>query len=158
MITHLLGQRIMTTNLKEKTQVTEYFAVRFVSLEDVLSNSEEEQYALSQTVDAVSFEVEKNVLRFEDLSLNPCTREVFRGDRPVFLTVKEFALLQYFLSRPRQVFTRSQILDQIWGYDFVGSSNILDVYVRYLRKKLEENGEARLIHTYRGVGYSLRLL
>jgi DNA-binding response OmpR family regulator len=148
----------MTTNLKEKNQGTEYFAVRFVSLEDVLSNSEEEQYALSQTVNVVSFEVEKNVLKFEDLSLNPCTREVFRGDRPVYLTAKEFDLLQYFLSCPRQVFTRSQILDHVWGYDFMGNSNILDVYIRYLRKKLEEKGENRLIHTFRGVGYTLRLL
>jgi DNA-binding response OmpR family regulator len=156
MIKHVLGQQIMTTHLKERTQVTEYFAVRFIPLEDLLSGSEKN--ILSHTTDVVSFEVEKDVLTYEDLRLDRGTREVFRGDRPVFLTVKEFDLLQYFLSRPRQVFTRSQILDQVWGYDFVGSSNVLDVYIRYLRKKLEENGETRLIHTYRGVGYSLRLL
>jgi DNA-binding response OmpR family regulator len=156
MIKHILGQQTMTTHLKERTQVAEYFAVRFIPLEDLLSSSE--QKVLSQATDVVSFEVEKNVLEFEDLSLDRGTREVFRGDRPLFLTVKEFDLLQYFLSRPRQVFTRSQILDRVWGYDFAGNSNILDVYIRYLRKKLEENGEARLIHTYRGVGYSLRLL
>jgi hypothetical protein len=80
-----LGQRIMTANLKEETQVPEYFAVRFIPFEDLFRNSRENEYALRQTIDAVSFEVEDNVLRFEDLSLNPCTREVSRGDRPVSL-------------------------------------------------------------------------
>ncbi|MCY7322168.1 MAG: response regulator transcription factor [Phormidesmis sp. CAN_BIN36] len=103
-------------------------------------------------------------LQFEDLSLNRRTREVIRGqsaealhpERAIELTAKEFDLLEYLLTHPRQVFTRDQILEQVWGYDFMGDSNIIEVYVRYLRLKLEENGEKRLVHTVRGVGYTLR--
>lgn len=95
-------------------------------------------------------------LQFEDLSLNRRTREVFRGTRSIDLTAKEFDLLEYLLTHPRQVFTRDQILEHVWGYDFMGDSNIIEVYVRYLRLKLEEKGEKRLVHTVRGVGYALR--
>ncbi|MER3433560.1 MAG: DNA-binding response regulator [Leptolyngbya sp. ERB_1_1] len=101
-------------------------------------------------------ETHDDLLQFEDLTLDRGTREVYRGDRLLELTAKEFELLEYLLSRPRQVFTRDQILEQIWGYDFGGDSNIIEVYVRYLRLKLEENQEKRLIHTVRGVGYTLR--
>lgn len=101
-------------------------------------------------------ETDADLLQFEDLSLNHRTREVFRGERSIDLTAKEFDLLQYLLSHPRQVFTRDQILEHVWGYDFVGDSNIIEVYIRYLRLKLEENNEKRLIHTVRGVGYALR--
>ncbi|MEM9926325.1 MAG: response regulator transcription factor [Cyanobacteria bacterium P01_D01_bin.50] len=96
------------------------------------------------------------LLKFEDLSLNRQTREVFRGSRAIELTVKEFDLLEYLMSNPRQVFTRDQILETVWGYDFIGDSNVIEVYVRYVRLKLEENNEKRLIHTVRGVGYVLR--
>jgi DNA-binding response OmpR family regulator len=101
-------------------------------------------------------ETSSDLLQFEDLTLDRGTREVYRGDRLLDLTVKEFELLEYLLTRPRQVFTRDQILEQVWGYDFAGDSNIIEVYVRYLRLKLEENQEKRLIHTVRGVGYTLR--
>ena len=101
-------------------------------------------------------EVDLDVLQFEDLSLNRRTREVFRGKRAIELTAKEFDLLDYLLSHPRQVYTRDQILERVWGYDFGGDSNIIEVYVRYLRLKLEENNEKRLIHTVRSVGYVLR--
>jgi DNA-binding response OmpR family regulator len=101
-------------------------------------------------------EVDLDVLQFEDLSLNRRTREVFRGNRAIELTVKEFDLLDYLLSHPRQVYTRDQILERVWGYDFGGDSNIIEVYIRYLRLKLEENNKKRLIHTVRGVGYVLR--
>jgi DNA-binding response OmpR family regulator len=101
-------------------------------------------------------EPDTDLLQFEDLSLNRRTREVHRGKRSIELTAKEFDLLQYLMSHPRQVFTRDQILENIWGYDFLGDSNIIEVYVRYLRLKLEQEGEKRLIHTARGVGYSLR--
>jgi DNA-binding response OmpR family regulator len=99
---------------------------------------------------------DSNVLEFEDLKLNRLTRQVFRGMRSIDLTVKEFDLLEYLLSHPRQVFTRDQILEQVWGYDFMGDSNIIEVYVRYLRLKLEEQKEKRLVHTIRGVGYVVR--
>ena len=101
-------------------------------------------------------ETDTDLLQFEDLSLNRRTREVHRGQRSIDLTAKEFDLLQYLMSHPRQVFTREQILENIWGYDFLGDSNIIEVYVRYLRLKLEQESEKRLIHTARGVGYSLR--
>lgn len=101
-------------------------------------------------------EPDLDLMQFENLSLNRRTREVFRGQRAIELTVKEFDLLEYLLSHPRQVFTRDQILEKVWGYDFVGDSNVIEVYIRYLRLKLEENNEKRLIHTVRGVGYVLR--
>jgi DNA-binding response OmpR family regulator len=101
-------------------------------------------------------DLDQEVLQFEDLSLNRMTRQVFRGSRAIELTAKEFDLLEYLLSHPRQVYTRDQILQQVWGYDFMGDSNIIEVYIRYLRLKLEEQGEKRLIHTVRGVGYALR--
>ena len=96
------------------------------------------------------------VLRFEDLSLNPQTREVHRGSRPVELTKIEFDLLELFLHHPRQVLTRDQILDLVWGYNFDSGTNSLAVYIGYLRRKLEEASEPRLIQTVRGVGYALR--
>ena len=98
----------------------------------------------------------RHISKFENLSLNRQTRQVFRGDRAIELTVKEFDLLEYLMSNPHQVFTRNQILDKVWGYDFIGDSNVIEVYVRYVRIKLEENNEKRLIHTVRGVGYVLR--
>ena len=96
------------------------------------------------------------VLRFEDLTLNPQTREVQRGARAIELTKIEFDLLELFLQHPRQVLTRDQILDLVWGYNFDSGTNSLAVYIGYLRRKLEEKSEARLIQTVRGVGYALR--
>jgi DNA-binding response OmpR family regulator len=101
-------------------------------------------------------EIDSGLLQFQDLSLNRSTREVFRGQRLVELTAKEFDLLEHLMSNPRQVITRDRILEQVWGYDFMGDSNIIEVYIRYLRLKLEEHQEARLIHTVRGVGYVLK--
>jgi len=98
----------------------------------------------------------QEVLRFADLTLNPKTREVFRGNRRIELTAREFELLELFMQHPRQVLTRELIYDRIWSYDFGGESNIIEVYIRYLRAKLEEAGEPRLIQTVRGVGYALR--
>ncbi len=95
-------------------------------------------------------------LRFGDLSLDPPTRDVRRGDRRIELTVTEFNLLELLLRNPRQVLRRSLIYDRVWGYDFGPDSHALDVYIGYLRRKLEAGGESRLIHTVRGVGYALR--
>ncbi|MDJ0518675.1 MAG: response regulator transcription factor [Trichodesmium sp. MO_231.B1] len=97
-----------------------------------------------------------DLLMFDDLSLNRSTREVYRGNREIELTAKEFDLLEYLMAHPRQVLTRDRILETVWGYDFMGDSNIIEVYVRYLRLKLEANQEKRLIQTVRGVGYVLR--
>ncbi|MGA9747233.1 MAG: response regulator transcription factor, partial [Nocardioides sp.] len=95
-------------------------------------------------------------LAFSDLSLNVATREVRRGDRAIELTRTEFALLEMFLKRPRRVLERAFILEEVWGYDFPTTANSLEVYVGYLRRKTEAEGEARLIHTVRGVGYVLK--
>ncbi|MCX4549947.1 response regulator transcription factor [Streptomyces sp. NBC_01387] len=96
------------------------------------------------------------VLAFADLRMDLSTREVVRGGRRVELTRTEFTLLEMFLAHPRQVLTREQILKAVWGFDFEPSSNSLDVYVMYLRRKTEAGGEPRLVHTVRGVGYALR--
>lgn len=95
-------------------------------------------------------------LRFLDLTLNRRTREVRRGNRVIELTATEYELLEFLLSHPRQVLTREQILEKVWGYDFSGDSNIIEVYIRYLRLKLESNKEKRIIQTVRGVGYVLK--
>ena len=97
-----------------------------------------------------------DALRFSDLELDLGTREVRRGHRSIQLTRTEFALLELFLRNPRQVLTRSIIFERVWGYDFGPTSNSLDVYIGYLRRKTEEDGAPRLIHTIRGVGYALR--
>jgi two-component system response regulator MprA len=96
------------------------------------------------------------ILQFGDLQLDPGTREVRRGERPIDLTRTEFALLELFMVNPRQVLTRSIIFERVWGYDFGFASNSLDVYIGYLRRKTEAGGEPRLIQTVRGVGYALR--
>ncbi len=95
-------------------------------------------------------------LSFADLILNQRTRQVFRGNRLIELTAKEFDLLEYLISHPREVLTRQQILENVWGYDFLCDSNIIEVYIRYLRLKLEAKNGKRLIQTVRGVGYVLR--
>ncbi len=95
-------------------------------------------------------------LRFADLTLDTGTRQAFRGERAIDLTAKEYELLELFMRHPRQVLTREVIFDRVWGYDFGGESNIIEVYVRYLRTKTEGGDQPRLIHTVRGVGYVLR--
>ncbi len=95
-------------------------------------------------------------LRFGDLRLEPATRDVWRGDRRMELSRTEYALLELFLRHPRQVLERSTVFEQVWGYDFGATSNVLGVYMGYLRRKTEAGGEARLLHTVRGVGYILR--
>ena len=97
-----------------------------------------------------------DLLRFADLELDPGTREVRRAGNAIELTRTEFSLLELFLRNPRQVLTRSIIFERVWGFDFGPTSNSLDVYIGYLRRKTEEGGRPRLIHTVRGVGYALR--
>ena len=95
-------------------------------------------------------------LRYGDLRLEPATRDVWRGDRRMELSRTEYALLELFLRHPRQVLERSTVFEQVWGYDFGATSNVLGVYMGYLRRKTEAGGESRLLHTVRGVGYILR--
>ncbi len=99
---------------------------------------------------------EGEMLAIGDLTVDLGTREVERGGRAIELTRTEFNLLELFMRNPRQVLTRSQIFERVWGYDFGATSNSLDVYIGYLRRKTEANGEARVIQTVRGVGYALR--
>lgn len=95
-------------------------------------------------------------LRFADLILDTSLHEARRGDRQISLTTKEYELLHYFMRQPRRVISREELMDRIWGYDFSGESNVLEVYIGYLRNKLEAGGEKRLIHTVRGAGYVMR--
>ncbi len=95
-------------------------------------------------------------LRFADLVLDPVAHEVYRGERPVDLSKTEFLLLELFMKHPRQVLTRSTIFENVWGYDFGPTSNALGVYIGYLRRKTEDGGEPRLLHTVRGIGYVLK--
>jgi two-component system response regulator MprA len=96
------------------------------------------------------------VLKFADLTLDTGTHQAFRNERAIDLTAKEYELLELFMRHPRQVLTREVIFDRVWNYNFGGESNIIEVYVRYLRQKLEASSEPRLLHTVRGVGYVLR--
>ncbi|WP_194815925.1 response regulator transcription factor [Nocardia sp. XZ_19_385] len=105
---------------------------------------------------AIDPEEGSEAMRFADLSLDPVTREVWRESRSISLTRTEFSLLEMLMANPRRVLTRSRILEEVWGYDFPTSGNALEVYIGYLRRKTEAEGEPRLIHTVRGVGYVLR--
>ena len=105
---------------------------------------------------AAAPEPAQEVLVYADLRMDMLTREVVRGERPIELTRTEFNLLEMFLRHPRQVLSREQLLSTIWGFDFGPSSNSLDVYIMYLRRKTEAGDESRLLHTVRGVGYVLR--
>ena len=97
------------------------------------------------------------VLRLADLTLDPSTRDVTRGQRKVGLTAREYALLEYFMRNVGRVLTRPMIAEHVWGLDFDPESNIIDVYVGYLRRKIDADGERRLLHTMRGAGYVMRM-
>jgi DNA-binding response OmpR family regulator len=125
------------------------YVVKPFSLEELLARVRAYLHRSKETDSA-------DILMFDDLSLNRSTGEVYRGQRLVELTAKEFDLLDYLLTHPRQVITRDRILEEVWGYDFMGDSNVIEVYIRYLRLKLEANNEKRLLQTVRGVGYVLR--
>ncbi len=98
----------------------------------------------------------QQVLQFSNLTLNLGSRQAFRNQTAIDLTMKEFELLKFLMEHPREVMTRDQILENVWGDDFVGESNVIEVYIRYLRLKIEDEGKKRLIQTVRGVGYVLR--
>lgn len=119
-------------------------------------------YLSERVLDCVRCQIKRlhsasdGLLRFGDLVMNTRTREVQRADQEIELTAKEFDLLRYLLDHPREVLTREQILLNVWGEDFMGESNIIEVYIRYLRMKIERENEKKLIQTVRGVGYTLR--
>lgn len=101
-------------------------------------------------------EESSNTLQIADLQVNEQTREVIRGDEYIELTPREFDLLVYLLKNKRLVLNREQIIEAVWGYDYIGDTNVVDVYIRYLRKKMDQKADQALIHTVRGVGYVLR--
>jgi DNA-binding response OmpR family regulator len=95
-------------------------------------------------------------IRFSDLRIDPVTHKVWRGDKEIDLTAKEYGLLEYFMRNPNQVLTRTMIAEHVWDYTFDSFTNIIDVYVNYLRKKVDRDSDKKLIHTVRGVGYILK--
>ncbi|TCI99384.1 response regulator transcription factor [Aeromicrobium sp. IC_218] len=130
----------------------DYLAKPF-ALEELLARV---RALLRRAASAAATEPDEAPLVFADLRMDPVTREVFRGDREIVLTRTEHDLLELFLRRPRRVLERSFILEEVWGFDFPTTANSLEVYVGYVRRKLEAEGEPRLLHTVRGVGYVLR--
>lgn len=152
------GNKIPIILLTAKDEVGDRVAGLDAGADDYLVKpfSIEELLARIRALLRRTHELDADLLQFEDLSLHRLTREVFREQRAIDLTAKEFDLLAYLLSHPRQVVTRDQLLEKVWGYDFMGDSNIIEVYIRYLRLKLEDHNEKRLIYTVRGVGYVLR--
>lgn len=152
------GDKVPVILLTAKDQVSDRVAGLDAGADDYVVKpfSVEELLARVRAQLRRNQEENPDILHFEDLSLNRSSREVHRGNRLIELTAKEFDLLEYLLAHPRQVLTRDQILERVWGYDFMGDSNIIEVYVRYLRRKLEANQEKRLVQTVRGVGYVLR--
>lgn len=130
------------------------YLVKPFALEELLARAR----ALLRRKKAVSEEEQQRpgVLKYADMELDTASREARRGNRVVDLTAKEYELLALFMSHPRQVLTRDMLMENVWGYDYTGESNVLEVYVGYLRQKLEAGGEPRLIQTVRGVGYVLK--
>ena len=112
--------------------------------------------ALTRRVHTPEGDEPNQILTFADLTIDPSTREVTRAGRKIALTRTEFALLSAFMENPRRVLERSWLLNEVWGFDFPTTANSLEVYIGYLRRKIEAPGESRLIHTVRGIGYSLR--
>jgi two-component system, OmpR family, response regulator MprA len=152
------GSKLPVLMLTARTEVEDRVAGLDAGADDYVTKpfALEELLARVRALLRRTTDEESGVLRFADLELDPTTREVTRGGRPIELTRTEFSLLELFMRNPRQVLTRTIIFERVWGYDFGYASNSLDVYVGYLRRKTEAGGEPRLIQTVRGVGYALR--
>jgi two-component system response regulator MprA len=152
------GSRLPVLMLTARTEVEDRVAGLDAGADDYVTKpfALEELLARVRALLRRTTDEDGEVLRFADLELDPGTREIRRGGRRIELTQTEFSLLELFLRNPRQVLTRSVIFERVWGYDFGFGSNSLDVYIGYLRRKTEADGEPRLIQTVRGVGYALR--
>ena len=152
------GSKLPVLMLTARTEVEDRVAGLDAGADDYVTKpfALEELLARVRALLRRTTDEEGDVVRFADLELDPTTRDVTRGGRPIELTRTEFSLLELFMSNPRQVLTRTIIFERVWGYDFGYASNSLDVYIGYLRRKTEAEGEPRLIQTVRGVGYALR--
>jgi len=151
------GEHIPVLMLVEQETVAERVACLEAGADDYLLKPYQKDKLLEQvnlylqTATDVSEQ-----LRFGDLILDLSTRQAIRGDQIIELTMKEFELLKYLMSHPQQVMTREEIIENVWGYDYRGESNVIEVYIRYLRLKIESQNHKRLIQTVRGIGYVLR--
>ena len=152
------GSKLPVLMLTARTEVEDRVAGLDAGADDYVTKpfALEELLARVRALLRRTTDEEGDVVRFADLELDPTTRDVTRGGRPIELTRTEFSLLELFMRNPRQVLTRTIIFERVWGYDFGYASNSLDVYIGYLRRKTEADGEPRLIQTVRGVGYALR--
>jgi two-component system response regulator MprA len=152
------GSQLPVLMLTARTEVDDRVAGLDAGADDYLAKpfALEELFARLRALLRRTSSGSGETLHFADLELDPATREVRRDREPIELTRTEFALLELFMLNPRQVLTRSTIFERVWGYDFGGASNSLDVYIGYLRRKTEVGGRPRLIQTVRGVGYALR--
>jgi two-component system, OmpR family, response regulator NblR len=151
------GEHIPVLMLVEQETVAERVACLEAGADDYLLKPYQKDKLLEQinlylqTTTDVSEQ-----LRFGELILDLSTRKAIRGDQLIELTMKEFELLKYLMSHPQQVMTREEIIENVWGYDYRGESNVIEVYIRYLRLKIESQNHKRLIQTVRGIGYVLR--
>lgn len=151
------GERIPILMLVDEESVEERVACLKAGADDYLLKPYNREKLLEQI--ALYLQPETNTLeqlRFSELVLNLNTRQVIRKDIAIDLTMKEFELLKYLMSNPQQVLTREEIIENVWGYDYRGESNVIEVYIRYLRLKIESQNKRRLIQTVRGIGYVLR--
>lgn len=151
------GNRVLIIMVVERETIEERVACLEMGADDYFL----QPYRSEMLLKLVRFyltppETNQEQLQFGEVILDLSTRQLLLNHKGINLTMKEFELLKYFMSYPREVLSRDKILEQVWGYDFQGESNVIEVYIRYLRLKLESEGHKRLIHTVRGVGYVLR--
>lgn len=151
------GEHIPVLMLVEQETVAERVACLEAGADDYLLKPYQKDKLLEQINLYLQTETDvPNQLRFGELILDLSTRKAIRGEQVIELTMKEFELLKYLMSNPQQVMTREEIIENVWGYDYRGESNVIEVYIRYLRIKIESQNHKRLIQTVRGIGYVLR--
>lgn len=151
------GNRIPVLMLVERETVAERVACLEAGADDYLLKPYQKEKLLNRVNSYLQVETGiSEQLRFGELILDLSTRQVIREDKVIELTMKEFELLKYLMSNPQQVMTREKIIENVWGYDYRGESNVIEVYIRYLRLKIESENHKRLIQTVRGIGYVLR--
>jgi OmpR family response regulator NblR len=152
-----MGNRTVILILVEEETIEERIAILEAGADDYfLKPYNKEAFLKSVNLYLQPTFTQREQLRFGDLVLDLTTRQVLRQDRAIDLTMKEFELLRYLMSNPHKVLSREEIIENVWGYDSKGESNVIEVYIRYLRLKIEGEGQKRLIQTVRGVGYVLR--